>query len=84
MQRLWQSFEVDQAAWIKSRALETNLHEKKSEHHHMLPIIEEKIGKDKEQTKAEHSNATPSILQVDDKPAVQLDTQSPRPSKREA
>ena len=83
MQRLWQSFEVEQAAWIKSRAPETNLHEKKSEGHHMLPIIEEKNGKDKEQSKAEHSDATPSILEVDDEPVVQLDTPQPSPVKNE-
>ena len=83
MQRLWQSFEVEQAAWIKSRAPETNLHEKKSEDHHMLPIIEEKNGKDEEQYKAEHSDATPSILEVDDKPVEQLDTPEPSPVKNE-
>ena len=60
MQRLWQSFEVEQAAWIKSRAPETNLHEKKSEDHHMLPIIEEKNGKDEEQTEAQRRDAIDS------------------------
>ena len=33
MQRLWQSFEVEQAAWISSGVPETNLHDKKSEDH---------------------------------------------------
>ena len=74
MQRLWQSFKVWQTAWIRSRAPETNLHDKKSEDHHKVPIIEEKNSKDEEQTQAEHSDETPSILEVDDKPAVQLDT----------
>ena len=71
------------AAWIRSRALETNLHDKKSEDHHKLPIIEEKNSKDEEQTKAKHSDATPSILEGDDKPAVQLDTPEPSPVKNE-
>ena len=83
MQRLWQSFEVEQEAWIKSRTTGTNLHEKKSEDRHMLPIIEEKKGKDEEQTEAEHSDATPSIVEVDDNPAVQLDTPEPSPAKTE-
>ena len=83
MQRLWQSFEVELEAWIKSRTTGTNLHEKKSEDRHMLPIIEEKKGKDEEQTKAEHSDATPSIVEVDDNPAVQLDTPEPSPAKNE-
>ena len=63
-----------EAAWIRSLAPETNLHDKQSEDHHKLSIIEEENSKDEEQTKAEHSDATPSILEVDDKPAVQLDT----------
>ena len=49
----------------------------------MLPIIEEKNGKNEEQTEAEHSEATPSILEVDDKPLVQLDTPEPSPVKNE-
>ena len=80
-QRLWQSFEVEQAAWIQSRTPETILHDNKSEDRQKLPIIEEKNSKDEERTKAEHSDATPSILEVDDKPAVQLDTPEPRPSR---
>ena len=49
----------------------------------MLPVIEEMNGKDEEQTEAEHSDATPSILEVDDKPAVQIDTPEPSPVKNE-
>ena len=79
MWRLRQSFDVDQAAWIRSRALETNLHDKKSEDHHKLPIIDQKNSKDEEQTKAEHSDATPSSLVGDDKPEVQF----PSPVKNE-
>ena len=59
------------------------MHGKKSEDHHKLPIIEEKNSKDEEQTKARHSDATPPILEVDDKPAVQLDTPEPSPVKKE-
>ena len=79
MWRLRQSFDVDQAAWIRSRAPETNLHDKKSEDHHRLPIIDQKNSKDEEQTKAEHSDATPSSLVGDDKPEVQF----PSPVKNE-
>ena len=67
--------EGEQAAWIRSRAPETILHDKKSEEHHKLP---------EEQTKAERSDATQSILEVDDKPAVQLDTPELARQEREA
>ena len=83
MQLLWQSFEVLQAAWIRTRAPQINLHDKLSEDHHELPIIEKKNSKDEEQTKAEQSDATPSILQADDKLAVQHDTPEPLPVKNE-
>ena len=45
----------------------------------MLPIIEEKNGKDEEQSKAEHSDATPSILVTS--PWCSLIHHSPRPSR---
>ena len=57
--------------------------DKKSEERHDLPITKKKNGKDEEQTKGEHSDVAPSILQGSDKPGVQLDTPEPSPVHNE-